>query len=115
MRPKNLQYKISAYKIDGWNIYLELKKNQSVKNLVSKIDPNILLDVCAAHRDIGSENVFHKNDPNTLSDYTIIDWEFFTFTAPILTDRVGEWLGMNHEIITKENANKKHIGTFFRI
>ena len=29
----------------------------------------------------------------------MIDWEFFTETAPTLTDRVGVWLGCRHRTL----------------
>lgn len=71
--------------------------NPAIRDVVKTIQPNNPFVVSAAHRDLGSENVFSRAD--TLSGnptIAIIDWEFFTETAPAMTDRVGFWLGQHH-------------------
>lgn len=103
LRPKNLPTKIKAKKIDGWKECLNKSKNMKIIEIGTKINPEKLFSVVAAHRDLGSENIFSKKNPTSACDYAIIDWEFFTDTAPELTDKVGIWLGKKHIVIKKRN------------
>lgn len=71
--------------------------NPVIRVVAQQITPDSLFDVCAAHRDLGSENIFSTAhiEPSA-PGFAVIDWEFFTETAPAMTDRVGFWLGLHH-------------------
>lgn len=106
LRPSNLTSNLLASEIEGWFSLVKKIKNVKIYNIANKINPKKSFKVVAAHRDLGSENIFVKYPFKDLSDFTIIDWEFFTITAPELTDRVGVWLGKKHLEIKKRNIKK---------
>lgn len=65
-----------------------------LQSVLQGIAPDTAIGLCAAHGDLGSENVFSQ--PHTREIFAVIDWEFFSEAAPTLTDRVGYWLGQRH-------------------
>ena len=64
---------------------------QNCNSVWETVDQNVELMVVAAHRDLGSENIFSSADALVPCHFALIDWEFFTDTAPALTDQVGIW------------------------
>jgi len=76
--------------------------NPAIKEIARKINPDCTFDIAAAHCDLGSENVFstHNHDPRE-PQFAIIDWEYFTETAPAMTDRVAYWLGQHHRLFKR--------------
>lgn len=55
------------------------------------------VSVAPAHGDIGGENVFCTEGGRL----AIIDWENFDLKAPILTDNVSHWIGLNHKVVAR--------------
>ncbi|MBX3617918.1 MAG: hypothetical protein KF839_12410 [Nitrosomonas sp.] len=92
---------ISAF---GW--FSSIKKritNPAIIEVVQQIASDNFFAVCAAHCDLGSENVFSKLETDfDKSIFAIIDWEFFTEFAPAMTDRVAYWLGQHHRNFKRE-------------
>lgn len=69
----------------------------SIAKMAQGLEKDMPIAVCAAHRDLGSENILsNERRANGPPDFAVIDWESFTETAPLLTDRVGYWLGQRH-------------------
>jgi hypothetical protein len=59
--------------------------------------------VCAAHGDLGSENIFSSAAAATAERrFAVIDWESFAESAPAMTDRVSFWLGRHHRRFKRE-------------
>jgi len=69
------------------------KKTASTLKLTSSITTT------TCHGDAGSENIFSAD-----SGLLVIDWERYSSTAPLLTDPVGYWLGINHTLIANSPA-----------
>lgn len=55
------------------------------------------VSLAPAHGDIGGENVFFAEGQRL----AIIDWENFDLNAPILTDNVSHWIGLNHKLVAR--------------
>jgi len=53
--------------------------------------------VAPAHGDFGGENVFCAVDGRL----SILDWENFDLKAPILTDMISQWIGVNHKLVAR--------------
>jgi hypothetical protein len=87
---------VHAGRIDGWQAARMRASTPSICEIANEIHSEDSFEVAAAHRDLGSENLFCRPGSQEISDFTIIDWEFFTETAPAMTDRVSVWLGSRH-------------------
>jgi hypothetical protein len=73
-----------------------------IKEIVARIPEDKDFAVCAAHCDLGSENVLSRPAANGEGlDYFILDWEYYTDCAPALTDRVSYWLGQRHRYLKR--------------
>lgn len=108
LRSENSPKRLPALQITEWRTALTHARSPEICKVAMDIGPEALFAVSAAHRDLGSENIFSYQSAQTTSDYTLIDWEFFTETAPAMTDRVGVWLGCHHRTIKgirKPNVN----------
>lgn len=99
LRPKDSPKLVPAQQIAGWTSALVCARTPAICEVAMDIDSEAHFSVSAAHRDLGSENIFCYQPAKTISDFTLIDWEFFTETAPVLTDRVGVWLGCRHRTL----------------
>lgn len=102
LRPATLPSALPASQIEGWESALARATTPAICRVASHIGPGMLFAVNAAHRDLGSENLFSHPSAKSLSDFSIIDWEFFTETAPALTDRVGVWIGRHHRTLKRK-------------
>lgn len=96
LRPGEAKATLPARAFDGWQTVRATMTTPLLKKEADKIDPDAFVAVCAAHCDMGSENVFSRHPAQAPSDFALIDWEFFTESAPALTDRVSVWLGNRH-------------------
>lgn len=99
LRSFTLPKTLSANEIAGWKTALLRTRVSSIYNVAKEIRSTKNFAVTAAHRDMGSENIFCHYRANAITDFTLIDWEFFTDTAPALTDQVSVWLGCRHREI----------------
>lgn len=95
---KSLNKKPAKELCDFQNYNFTLKSS-FIRNISESIDPNKLFDTSAAHRDLGSENIFTRSPLISAKDCALIDWEYYTDSAPALTDRVGVWLGCHHKYL----------------
>lgn len=85
--------------IDGWQIARKRASTPLICKIANKIQLDNHFEVSAAHRDLGSENVFYSKNSSDINEFTLIDWEFFSETAPAMTDQVSLWLGHHHRHI----------------
>lgn len=99
LRPSNTSGKLPAKDIPGWQNVLPYIETPLVLRIASNINHDSLYEVSAAHRDLGSENIFTRRPLTSAKDCALIDWEFYTDIAPALTDRVGFWLGRHHRYL----------------
>lgn len=99
LRSKTLPNELPAAQIEGWNGARGRVRTPEICKAAMEINPETFFSVSAAHRDLGSENIFSCKSASAISEFTLIDWEFFTETAPTLTDRVGVWLGCRHRTL----------------
>ena len=97
-QPSNVRF-LPAEAIQAWVCLRQQVKNQLIRSIVDEIKPDSKFRIGSAHGDLGSENVFSPKPKKSLSDFFVIDWEFFNDSAPILTDQVGYWLGKHHSDI----------------
>lgn len=114
LRSESLPRALPASAIGGWASALARAKTPAIRAAASAIDSQSLFAVAAAHRDLGSENVFSCPPARNASDFSIIDWEFFSETAPALVDKVGVWLGFHHRILKRiRKANVETLAARF--
>ncbi|MXU65013.1 hypothetical protein [Oceanomicrobium pacificus] len=99
LRVSNAPRSLQACQIDGWQEARRRIRTTSIERVAMDIRCEDEFEVSAAHRDLGSENVFSRPDARGVADFTLIDWEFFSDTAPAMTDRVSQWLGCRHRDI----------------
>lgn len=99
LRPIDKPTTVLAREIEGWEEALRQTSTQCLRAEGEKVSPQDLFEVGAAHRDLGSDNLFSKRPAQRLSDFYLIDWEFFTYSAPAQTDLVGVWLGNHHRAL----------------
>jgi len=114
LRSESLPRALPASEIWGWASALAYATTPAIRAAASDIDSQTLFAVAAAHRDLGSENVFSCLPARNASDFSIIDWEFFSETAPALVDKVGVWLGVHHRTLKRmRKANVETLATKF--
>ena len=101
--PKAPKY-LSACQIEGWQEARCRIRTAAIEQVAEKIGSEDVFEVSAAHRDLGSENIFSLPNARAVADFTLIDWEFFTETAPAMTDRVSVWLGSRHRAFKSRNG-----------
>ena len=99
LRPKNLPKTLPLENIPNVQGARERSSSELFNSVLKGVDKSVELMVVAAHRDLGSENIFSSADASAPSHFALIDWEFFTDTAPALTDQVGIWLGTHHRVL----------------
>ena len=103
MRPPDAPLAVPLEAFDWFGRTLRRVKNPALSEIARQIEQVRSFSVCAAHRDLGSENVFSTARVETKKTrYAVIDWEFFTETAPAMTDRVAFWLGQQHRYLKRE-------------
>lgn len=90
---------LAAGSFDGWKNFRNKARIPEICHVADEIRACDKFEVAAAHQDLGSENIFCRPSPKQVSDFTLIDWEFFSESAPALTDRVGVWLGRHHRAL----------------
>lgn len=110
LRPSDAPAMLPAAAFDGWQEMRSRVTEPTIRAIADAIDPEGLYDAAPAHRDIGSENVFSQAPARELTDFWLIDWEFFTDTAPALTDRIGEWLGRHHRTLKGLGRGRQRTG-----
>lgn len=84
---------------ESWQFARERASTAGIRAISNEIGASDQFEAAAVHGDLGSENVFSRGNAQQISDFAIIDWEFFSETAPALSDRVGFWLGRNHRAL----------------
>lgn len=87
---------LPADQIGGWQSAQSRTRNPVIRRMAAGIQGDELFEVAAAHRDLGSENLLSRHPAVDASDFSLIDWEFYSETAPVLTDQVSLWLGRRH-------------------
>lgn len=94
--PLNAAKTLPAECFVGWQSARVRTFTPAIREIADQIKADDHFDTAAAHRDLGSENIFCGPNSQDVSDFTIIDWEFFSESAPAMTDCVGLWLGRHH-------------------
>ncbi len=79
----------------------------TLRSVSTAILPDTQFATGAAHSDMGSENIFSRHPAEHVTDFFLIDWEFFAEVAPALTDRVGVWLGHHHRDFKGRNRPER--------
>lgn len=80
----------------------ETTKSEKIRNVLDAIPPDREFETCPAHCDLAPQNILRRRRANDGEwDYFILDWEYFTDQAPLLTDRVSHWLGRRHRTLKR--------------
>lgn len=96
IRPTSEPVELRRCAFEWFDATLPRVTNMAIGAVARRISPDETFSVCAAHCDLGSENVFSSSGAAKTQRYAIIDWEMYVPTAPALTDRVAFWLGQHH-------------------
>ncbi|MCH4565441.1 hypothetical protein MKP05_20280 [Halomonas sp. EGI 63088] len=103
LRPMDFPAVLPRSTFEWFDVSLERVTNPVIRRVAREITSDHMFAVCAAHCDLGSENVFSNAEVQPENPkFAVIDWELFTETAPAMTDRVGFWLGQHHRKFKRE-------------
>lgn len=103
LRPLNAPLVLPRSAFEWFDSTQKRVTNPAITAIARQIAPDNLFVVCAAHCDLGSENIFSTGEIEPDKPmFAVIDWEFFTETAPAMTDRVAYWLGQHHRNFKRE-------------
>lgn len=115
LRPPHAAGALPFQEFDGCREALGRATEPAITAWAPVLNSRTAFAATAAHRDLGSQNILSRAPAKSPSDFFIIDWEYYSDTAPALTDQVGFWLGGRHRTLKtlREGGRRQDLASQF--